>query len=236
MRSTTVVSLGGSLIASDNGDAEFLKSFYSILKRRLDADASRRFILVTGGGAIARENQRTYLSVRGSDKARTDSQDWIGIAATKNNAELVRRIFEDYCHNDVLNDPEKLEDFDGQVLLASGWKPGRSTDYVAVAVASRIKADKVINLTNIAQVYSDDPRTNPAARALSEISWKDYRSIVGDEWSPGKNTPFDPVASKLAQENGITVLIVKGSDRESDLKNLESALDGGPFFGTTIHP
>ncbi|MBN2354453.1 MAG: UMP kinase [Spirochaetales bacterium] len=236
MRSTTVVSLGGSLIASDKGDARFLKSFYSILKRRLDADASRRFILVTGGGAIARENQRKYTYVRGSDEARPDSQDWIGIAATKNNAELIRHIFEDYCKAEVLSDPEKLDDFEGQVLTASGWKPGRSTDYVAVALASRIKADKVINLTNIARVYSDDPRTNPAARALDEISWKDYRSIVGDEWSPGKNTPFDPVASKLAQKKGITVLIVKGSDQEADLKNLESALDGDRFFGTTIHP
>jgi uridylate kinase len=235
MQSTTVISLGGSLIASDKNDAEFLKCFYEIIQKRLKQEGSRRFILVTGGGAIARENQRKYLFVRGNE-AKTDSQDWIGIAATKNNAELVGRIFEDYCTDEVYGgDPEKIEDFNGRVLVASGWKPGRSTDYVAVALAVSIKADKVINLTNVAQVYSDDPRINPSAQPLSEIGWNTYRSIVGNEWSPGKNAPFDPIASKLAQENGMNVIIIKGGYQKSDLENLENAIDGRKFFGTLIH-
>ena len=44
------------------------------------------------------------------------------------------------------------------------------------------------------------------------------------------NAPFDPIASKLAQDLDITVKIVNGKN----LANLELALDGKPFVGTTI--
>jgi uridylate kinase len=31
---------------------------------------------------------------------------------------------------------------------------------------------------------------------MDKISWKDFRKMVGDEWVPRMNTPFDPVAAK----------------------------------------
>jgi uridylate kinase len=244
MKSTVVISLGGSLIAPDRVDDRFLKAFYLLLRGRLERETEQRFILVTGGGAPCREYQRSFRAVSdvetnsagADDLAKANDADWIGIAATKLNAELVRRVFARHCHDPVVSDPEGGFNFTGRVLVASGWKPGRSTDYVAVALAKKYKADKVINLTNVAQVYSADPRHNPAARPFADIGWKDYRAIVGDEWTPGRNAPFDPVASRLAQEAGVTVVIVKGSNREEDLENLKLALDGKEFFGTTIHP
>ena len=45
------------------------------------------------------------------------------------------------------------------------------------------------------------------------------------------NAPFDPVASKLAQDLDVTVKILDGKD----LANLEKALDNKDFVGTTIH-
>ena len=44
------------------------------------------------------------------------------------------------------------------------------------------------------------------------------------------NALFDPIASKLAQDLDITVKIVNGKN----LSNLELALDGKSFVGTTI--
>ena len=55
--------------------------------------------------------------------------------------------------------------------------------------------------------------------------------MVGDHWVPGMNAPFDPVASKLAQDLEVTVKILSGNNFE----NLALALDGQPFEGTTIH-
>jgi uridylate kinase len=234
MQSTTVISLGGSLIAPDKVDDRFLKDFFGILSERLDRDASQRFILVTGGGGPCREYQRGFLAAVGGTTSTdwAEHADWIGIAATRLNAELVRRIFVRFCHEPVVTDPEGKIDFTGRVLVASGWKPGRSTDYVAVALAERFKAETVINPTNIAQVYSDDPRKNPAAKPIEDLTWKDYRAIVGGEWTPGKNAPFDPVASERAEKARLKVIIALGKD----LDNLKKILDAEKFFGTTIHP
>jgi len=53
---------------------------------------------------------------------------------------------------------------------------------------------------------------------------------VGDEWTPRMSAPFDPVASKLAQDLGVTVKILNGKN----MTNLAKALDDKEFIGTTI--
>lgn len=85
-------------------------------------------------------------------------------------------------------------------------------------------------MTNVDQVYDKDPNMFPNAKPIGEISWADYRTMVGDVWKPGMNAPFDPIASKLAQDVGVTVKILNGKN----LKNLALALDGQPFVGTMI--
>ena len=54
--------------------------------------------------------------------------------------------------------------------------------------------------------------------------------MVGDEWVPGKNTPFDPIASKIAEEESMKVICADGRD----IENLMKILNDEPFFGTTI--
>ena len=85
-------------------------------------------------------------------------------------------------------------------------------------------------MTNIDRVYTKDPKKYPDAKPINTISWKEYRDIAGDTWTPGLNLPFDPIASKLAESLGLTVKILNGKD----LQNLGHALDGKPFVGTTI--
>jgi uridylate kinase len=88
----------------------------------------------------------------------------------------------------------------------------------------------VINLSNIEQVYTDDPRKNPNAKPIDRISWADFRAMVGEEWIPGKNAPFDPVASRHAAKIGIKVICAAGKN----LPNLEKLLRGEEFLGTVI--
>jgi uridylate kinase len=47
---------------------------------------------------------------------------------------------------------------------------------------------------------------------------------------PGRNIPFDPVASKLAQKNNINVVILNGNK----VDNLKKYLVGDKFKGTVI--
>ncbi|MCA1950920.1 MAG: UMP kinase [Treponema sp.] len=224
----TVISLGGSIVAPDGVDSDFIAAFITLLKAELAADEKRRFILVVGGGGPARKYQQAYRAIvpNGSD----EQADWIGIMATRLNAQLLKAVLGDLCTQEVVTDPSQVGPFVGRVLVAAGWKPGFSTDFDAVLLAERFQADKVINLSNIAKVYTDDPRKKPEAKPIDSISWADFRAIVGDDWVPGKNVPFDPVASRHAAKIGLKVICAAGKD----LENLRKILSGQDFFGTTI--
>jgi uridylate kinase len=224
----TVLSLGGSIVAPDTVDEAFLKDFVSLIGELLAAEAERRFIIVVGGGAPARIYQNAYRNISGAAEDR--EADWIGVMATRLNAQLVRALLSEWCSQEVVTDPTRAEPMTGRVLVAAGWKPGFSSDNDAAILAERFGAGSVINLSNIQQVYTDDPRTNPDARPIDKISWPEFLALVGDEWKPGKNVPFDPVASRRAAETGLTVICAAGRD----LENLKKILRGEPFLGTVI--
>ncbi|MDR2095567.1 MAG: UMP kinase [Treponema sp.] len=228
----TVISLGGSIVAPDKIDINFLKDFTGLIRNLLKIDEKRRFILVVGGGGPARAWQQAYRELADeSEGGFADGEaDWIGIMATRLNAQLVKAVMGENCRQDVVINPIQVEPLVGRVLVAAGWKPGFSSDYDAVLLAERFNADLVINLSNIAQVYTDDPKKNPDAKPIDSISWNDFRAMVGDEWTPGKNVPFDPVASRHAAKIGIKVICAAGRD----LDNLQKILLGENFIGTTI--
>ena len=228
----TVLSVGGSIVAPDKPDFDFLDKFSKIIRAWLSQDLSRKLIMVIGGGAPARDYQNAYR--KGCDLRKkninNDEADWIGIMATRLNAQLVKAVFEDLCPNPVVYDPTAVDDFRGQILVAAGWKPGFSTDNDAVVLAERFSGNLVVNLSNIAKVYTDDPKKNPEANPIDSISWENFIKIVGTEWVPGKNTPFDPIASQRAQKVGIKVICAAGKD----IENLENILNGKDFKGTVI--
>lgn len=227
---TTVISVGGSLLAPDGVDAAFVRGFVKAIEGFLERDAERRAVVVCGGGMIARLYQKAYREIAAEPSA--DAQDWIGVAATRVNAELVRQLLGRWCRDPVVADPSTAGPFAGRVLVGAGWKPGFSTDYDAVLLAERFQAARLINLSNIRQVYTADPKQDPAARPLDRLSWQQLRAIVGDEWTPGKNSPFDPVAARRAAAAHLEVVVAAGAD----LANFESILEGRRFVGTVIGP
>ena len=116
------------------------------------------------------------------------------------------------------------------ILVAGGWRPGFSTDYIAVVLAKYLGFSSILNLSNTDGVYDKDPKRYSDARYLPKLSWAEYRMMAGDMWSPGMNTPFDPIASKLAEEQGNSVVVMNGADTE----NLNRYFSGKDFVGTTI--
>lgn len=230
MKEITVVSFGGSIISPEGVDVDLLTKFRSLTAEFLDEDRLRKLIIVTGGGAPARVYQQAYRSVVNNPD--NDRLDWIGIAATHLNGELVRAIFSDYCSDPLVIDPTAEIDFDGQILIAAGWKPGFSSDNDAVVLAERFGADRVVNLSNISKVYTADPKNDPEAKPLDHINWRDFRAMVGDTWTPGANLPFDPIAAKKAAELKLEVIAAAGRN----LDNLRRILYRKPFEGTSIGP
>ena len=229
--STKVLSVGGSIVAPEYPDTDFVKKFVEMVKKFLEENKNDRLILVVGGGGPARIYQKAFRSVcEIAENDGTDAADWIGIMATRLNAQFVKACFGELCKEPVVTDPTQANEFSGRILVAAGWKPGFSTDNDAVLLAEKFDADTVVNLSNIEKVYTDDPRKNPDAKPLDEISWADFRKMVGDEWVPGKNCPFDPIASKKAQELNLVVICAGGKN----IENTKSILEGKSYVGTTI--
>lgn len=223
-----VISLGGSIIVPGEIQIKFLKAFKEFILRFLKKDY--KFIVVTGGGSVA----RNYINAASKfSKIPDEDKDWLGIHATRINAHLLRTIFKKEAYPVVLDNPlKKIDGKQYKLFIASGWRPGWSTDYCAVLIADRFKADKVINASNIDYVYDKDISKYKDANPIKEITWNKYRKLIGTKWKPGMKSPIDPIAAKMASKLKMTMVVVKGTD----LKNLENALLDKKFTGTVIHP
>ena len=225
---TIVISLGGSLIVPNEIDWEFIKEFKELIEEQIARGL--RFVIVTGGGKIARKYIEAGSKIEGVDN---EDKDWLGIHATRMNAHFMRTIFKKYAHPTINKNPYDLESFlkaKEAVLVAAGYRPGNSTDYIAVKIAQELGVRKIANLSDIDYVYEEDPRKNPAAKKIETISWDDFQKMVGTTWDPGANVPFDPVASKFAHEHELEVAILNGRK----IENLRNYLQEKTFEGTTI--
>ncbi len=227
-----IISLGGSLIVPQSGiDWNFLKKFRELIVKEIKK--GRRFVIVTGGGHTARVYQGAANRVVALTK---DDRDWLGIHATRLNAHLLKTIFRAYAHPRINKNPRTKADLrkhfkKGEgIMVAAGWRPGWSTDYVATILAERLGAKTVINLSNIDYVYTRDPKKYKDAKKIKDTTWSKFRKIVGSTWDPGSNLPFDPVASQHAQKLGLEVVIMNGKK----LSNLSNYLSGKKSTGTRI--
>jgi uridylate kinase len=231
VKNISVVSLGGSLIVPREIDWKFLKEFRKLIVSEIKKGS--RFVILTGGGYTCRNYQKAAMKVVNLTK---DDRDWLGIHTTRLNAHLIKTIFRKYAHPRINKNPNTKADLakhfaHGEgIMVASGWRPGWSTDYDAVVLAKRLGAKKLINLSNINFVYDKDPNKFNDAKPIKEIDWNNFRKIVGNKWDPGLNAPFDPVASKMASEIGLEVYILNGKK----IKNLQNCLNGKKFQGTVI--
>lgn len=226
--SLTVLSVGGSIIAPEFVNTAFLKEFRLAIIKYLEENKDERLIFVCGGGSPARVYQEAYREI--TENSNNQDQDWLGIKATHLNAELMKAIFSSYTDTSVVIDPTAPFEWKSRILVAAGWKPGFSTDTDAVFLARRFGGKKIINLSNIKKVYTDDPKKNPNAQPIDKISWKHFRQMVGSEWKPGLNAPFDPIASRIAEEESMTVICADGRD----IENTIAILKNQDFVGTTI--
>ena len=209
----------------DGIDILFLKKFKHVIEKFIKKNY--RFVIYCGGGKLARNMQNAASKI-----ARLDDTglDWLGIQATKLNAQLVKTLFKNNAESFIVENPNSRINFKKNVLVAAGWLPGCSTDYDAVLLAKNLGIKEIINMSNVDYVYDKDPRKYKSAKKIEKISWKDFSKLVSQKWKAGMNVPFDPIAAKEAQKSGINAVIIGG-----ELKNLENFLNGKKFKGTVIN-
>ena len=220
-----IISLGGSIISTDADTTAIIRDYATWLKQLAQTNV---VAVIVGGGYRAR------IAIEGAKKNNSnltnDQLDEIGIAATRVNAELLRSACQ--VEHPIITDPNIILPTTPCLIFGAGWKPGRSTDYDAVLLAVTNQVTTVYNVSNITKIYTADPKTDPAAKPLDDVTWEQLQQIVGDTWTPGLNMPFDPIAAKLATEHALTVKVVNGLD----MANLANCIAGQAFTGTVIHP
>jgi uridylate kinase len=227
---TFIINLGGSLIVPDEVDVNFLKSFREIIIQQIE-DKNQKFVFITGGGKICRKYNLAAESI--ANDLTDEDKDWLGIHATRLNAHLIRTIFRNYAYPRINTNPHDLEDFykcKEPIIIAAGWRPGFSTDYDAVLLAKYLGIGKIINLSNIDYIYDKDPNEFPEAKKVEEISWDELQKMTVTEWSPGMNAPFDPVATKFANEENLELVTMSGRN----LDNFKNYLNSEKFEGSVV--
>ncbi len=223
-----VISVGGSLIVPEDGriDTEFIRQLAALVRERVNEGDS--FVLVAGGGRTCRIYHDA--AKRLSSNVPEEGLDKIGIMATRLNAMLLVESLSDIAHPDIILDPTQPMP-ETKVVVAGGWKPGWSTDYVSVILFGKSHADRLLNLSNIDYVYDKDPALSKDAKAIKELDWDELMEMIGP-WKPGLHFPFDPKACEKAKELDLKLAIMSGKD----IALVAGYLAGNPLKGTKVVP
>ncbi len=144
-----------------------------------------------------------------------------GIKAVVQSAVFMDRFCESYSTRKAV---EYLEDGTVVLFAFGSGNPFFSTDTAVALRAVEVKADAIFMAKNIDGVYDDDPRTNPKAKLISDISYAKCMEM--------DLKVMDQAAFALCKDNNLPEIRVFGlSQPENILKALK-----GELPGTIVHP
>lgn len=228
-RGKEFMSLGGSLIApKDVLDIKFINDFKELILQFV-RKKRKNFVIVCGGGKIARDNMDKYK--KANPNVTEDDLHLVGIETTRSNAASLAGYFGDLAYQIIINLSGRMIIPNKKIIFTGGTVPGHTTDFVTASIAYNSGASSFINLSNIPCVYNMDPKKfGKIARGIKTISWRDFRRLIPLKCKPGHSYPLDPKAAELAEKKGMKVIIMSGYD----LENIKSYLMGNFYEGTTI--
>ena len=222
-----VLSMGGSVLVTGDGDEKFLPELAALL-RRLIADFP--LVVTAGGGRVARD----YIRLGRSLGLTETELDELGIDVSRLNARLLASVIGPPCPaHPALSLAEAVRDAHrSAIIVLGGTEPGHTTDGVAGMLAERLRAQRLVNATRVPGVFERDPRKDPAARRIDRLDYPGFRKMVDAAVSgtAGQQFVFDRLGLDALARAQIPLRIVEGRD----LPNLERALRGVKFVGTEI--
>src|SRR3989344_5109685 len=130
-----VISLGGSLIAPDKINDDYIKKFRQTLLKFRDY----KFVIVAGGGKTA----RTYIDALENQKVDKFRQSLIGIRITRLNAWTLINLFKENCAKVI---PKSLKDvknllIKNKIVVCGGlrYMEDNTSDGTAASIANILK-------------------------------------------------------------------------------------------------
>ncbi|RTZ59212.1 MAG: UMP kinase [Gammaproteobacteria bacterium] len=217
-----LLKLSGEAFGGSEGkgiDPNFLRYISEEIKKVYDFGV--QIAIVVGGGNIFRGLKGEDIGI---DRA---TGDYMGMLATMINALAlqnalenisriptrvlsaleIRAVAEPYIRRKAIRHLEK-----GRVVIfgAGTGNPFFSTDTAAALRAAEIKADLIIKATKVDGIYTEDPKKNPTAKKIDEIS---YMEVL----NRGLKV-MDFTALTLAKENRIPILVLNIFKKDNLLK------------------
>lgn len=167
-----------------------------------------QFIVITGGGILARE----YISAGRALEMDESALDQVGIEATRMNA----RLFLAALYPDVYPlIPTTLDEVIAAVelrkhVVCGGLQPGHSTNAVAALIAERMRADLLLNATDVDGVYTRDPKKGGESQKLAVITTSQLRKLLDEgKMIAGSYELLDLVALKIIERARLPTRIIK---------------------------
>lgn len=227
---SVVFSLGGSLVNPGKPDREYVARFAKLL-----LSSKGRFGIVVGGGKNARIAADRVRKHGGSEF----EADEAAIAWTKKNAKTVMKIINETAKKEAASPimPDTFSEARSlakhyRIVVMGGTIPGITTDTDAVLLAECLRAKRVINLSNVNGVYSDNPKRNPKAKKFARMSYLQMIRLAGkhDTRAAGTHFVFDFVACKLIARAKIEAHFLDGRK----FGEIRKAVLGRRHSGTVI--
>ena len=226
-RAPVVVSIGGSVLLTGEGDVAYLGDLADLLRR---LGSERPLVVTVGGGRTARE----YIQLGRALGLTEVELDEVGIEVTRLHARLLAsRVGPPTPAHPPATVAAVVEQLrHGSPIILGGTEPGHTTDGVAALVAVRLRAARVVNGTNVDGIYDRDPRSGPGARRLERLTWPEFRAMVhaGASGEAGQNFLFDRLGADALARAKIPLWVVPGRD----LANLEAAIVGRACHGSRV--
>ncbi|MEM1657850.1 MAG: UMP kinase [Candidatus Jordarchaeales archaeon] len=226
-----VIKLGGSILQSKEGEINLaLVKEYAKVIRQVKREGVDVAAVVVGGGAISRR----FINYARNLNASEGLCDVIGIQATRLNGYLLIAAMGEDAYPTI---PQTLDEVaqayaTGKTVIVGGLQPGQSTSAVAALVAERLGANVLLNATDVEGVFTSDPKKDPNAKIIPELSVKCFGEIImSKSHIAGKYELFDLVALKIVERSKVKVVIFNGKQPENMIRIIK-----GEKVGTVISP
>jgi uridylate kinase len=220
---TIVISIGGSVVLSEEADAVFLKKLTSLFKK---ISTEYKLFVIVGGGKIARR----YIQLGRQLGFHEDLLDELGIDVTRVNARIIATLL-GTSNTEIPHTTDEAIQLRFPNVVMGGTNPGHSTDQVGAEIADKTHAVRFVNATNVDGIFDKDPNKYPDAKQLTEVHVEELIKQYGTTWgAAGNNIFMDEPALARIQQAKIPTCIVNGKR----LDQLEKAIRGLPFDGSTI--